>query len=40
MSHDQYVLAYHGGSGDMPTDPAEVEAVMEQWGAWYGAMGG
>lgn len=35
----KYVLAYHGGEGEMPSDPAEVQKVMEQWGAWYGSMG-
>ncbi len=34
-----YVMTYSGGSGDMPTDPAEVEQVMAAWGAWYGTMG-
>ncbi len=34
-----YVLTYHGGSGEMPTDPAEIEKTMEAWGAWYGTIG-
>jgi hypothetical protein len=34
----KYILAYHGGSG-MPDDPAEVEKLMGDWGAWFGAMG-
>jgi len=34
-----YVLTYHGEAGPMPTDPAAMEAVMEEWGAWYGSMG-
>ncbi len=34
-----YVLTYHGEMGGMPEDPAAVEAVMEEWGAWYGSMG-
>ncbi len=33
-----YVLTYHGESS-MPEDPAAVEAVMEEWAAWYGSMG-
>ncbi len=35
----KYVLTYHGEVGAMPEDPAAVEAVMQEWGAWYGAMG-
>ncbi len=35
----KFVLTYHGEAGGMPTDPAEVEAVMAEWGAWYGSMG-
>lgn len=34
-----YVLTYHGEMGPMPDDPAVMEAVMEEWGAWYGSMG-
>ena len=34
-----YVLTYHGEMGPMPDDPAAMEAVMEEWGAWYGSMG-
>lgn len=34
-----YVLTYHGEMGPMPDDPSVVEAVMEEWGAWYGSMG-
>lgn len=37
----KYVLTYHGEMNmeDMPTEPAAVEAVMAEWGAWYGTMG-
>ncbi len=35
----KYVLTYHGGSGEMPTDPAVLEEMMAAWGAWYGSMG-
>ncbi len=35
----KYVLTYHGEAGGMPEDPAEVDAVMQEWGAWYGTMG-
>lgn len=35
----KYLLTYHGGDADMPTDPAEIEATMAAWGAWYGTMG-
>jgi hypothetical protein len=34
----KYLFVYHGGG--MPQDPAEVEAIMQAWGAWFGAMGG
>lgn len=34
-----YVLTYHGEMGSMPDDPEAVEAVMEEWGTWYGSMG-
>ena len=32
-------LTYSGGSGEMPSDPEEVAAVMAQWEAWYGNLG-
>ena len=37
----KYVLTYHGEMNmeDMPTDPAAIEAVMAEWGAWYESMG-
>ena len=35
----KYVLTFHGEMGPMPDDPAVMEAVMAEWGAWYGAMG-
>ena len=34
----KYVFNYHG-DGDMPTDPAEIEAVMQAWSAWFGELG-
>lgn len=34
-----YVLTFHGEMGGMPDDPEAVEAVMQEWGAWYGSMG-
>lgn len=34
-----YVLTFHGEMGPMPDDPAVMEAVMQEWGAWYGSMG-
>ncbi len=34
-----YVLSYHGDGGEMPSDPAAIEAAMAEWGAWYGTMG-
>ncbi|WP_170563700.1 YciI family protein [Ruegeria atlantica] len=33
----QYLFVYHGGT--TPTDPAEVEATMAAWGAWFQGMG-
>ena len=32
-----FLLLYTGGS--MPESPAEQEAVMQAWGAWYGKIG-
>ncbi|MEM9565249.1 MAG: YciI family protein [Actinomycetota bacterium] len=34
-----YVLSYHGGTAEIPTDPAEVEKLMAAWGAWFGQLG-
>jgi hypothetical protein len=34
----KYILAYHGGGG-MPDDPAEVERIMGEWGAWFDTLG-
>lgn len=34
-----FVLTYHGEMGPMPDDPVAVEAVMAEWGAWYGSIG-
>lgn len=33
----KYLFVYHGGSA--PTNPADVKAVMDAWGAWFGSMG-
>ncbi len=33
----KFMFVYHGGTA--PTDPAEQERVMAEWGAWYGSMG-
>ena len=33
----QYLFVYHGGH--TPTDPAEIEATMAAWGAWFQGMG-
>ena len=38
MKMPKFVLTYHGEMG-MPEDPAEMQAVMDQWGAWYGSIG-
>ncbi len=37
----KYLLTYHGEMRmeDMPTEPAAVQAVMAEWGAWYESMG-
>lgn len=35
----KYVLTYHGEMGPMPDDPAAMQAIMDEWGAWYGSMG-
>lgn len=34
----KYVLTYHGGAG-MAETQAEIDAVMAEWGAWFGQMG-
>ncbi len=39
MKMPKYVLTYHGVAGPMPSEPTEIEAVMAEWGAWYGTMG-
>ncbi len=33
----KYVFVYHGGSH--PETEAEVAAVMDAWGSWFGSMG-
>jgi hypothetical protein len=33
----KYLFVYHGGKP--PSNPADVKAVMDAWGAWFGAMG-
>lgn len=32
-----FVFAYHGGT--TPQDPADIERVMAEWGAWFESMG-
>lgn len=34
-----YVLTFHGAIEPMSDDPAATEALMQEWGAWYGSMG-
>ncbi len=34
----KYLFVYHGG-GKPPSDPQEIKATMDAWGAWFGAMG-
>jgi len=33
----KYLLVYHGGKP--PSNPADVKAVMDAWGAWFGSLG-
>ena len=33
----KYLLVYHGGTP--PSNPADAKAVMDAWGAWFGALG-
>jgi hypothetical protein len=33
----KYLFVYHGNGA--PTNPADVEKVMNAWGAWFGSMG-
>ncbi|NOE27999.1 YciI family protein [Ruegeria sp. HKCCD6157] len=33
----KFLFVYHGGH--TPTDPAEIEATMAAWGAWFQDMG-
>jgi len=32
-----YLLLYSGGG--MASDPAEQQAIMAEWGAWFGSLG-
>ena len=34
----KYLFVYHGG-GDNPETEAEIAAVMDAWGAWFGGLG-
>jgi hypothetical protein len=34
----KYLFVYHGGG--MPQDPAEIETIMQAWGAWFESLGG
>jgi hypothetical protein len=34
-----YLLAYHGGGGEMPADEAAMQAEVARWGAWMGQLG-
>ncbi len=33
----KYLFVYHGGKS--PSNPAEIKAVMDAWGAWFGGLG-
>lgn len=34
----KYLFVYHGG-GHNPSTEAEVAAIMDAWGAWFGGIG-
>jgi|SRR5580704_4259459 hypothetical protein len=33
----KFLFVYHGGKP--ATDPSEIKAVMDAWGAWFGTLG-
>jgi hypothetical protein len=33
----KFLFVYHGGKP--ATDPSEIKAVMDAWGAWFGSLG-
>ena len=33
----KYLFVYHGGKP--PSDPTEIKAQMDAWGAWFGSVG-
>lgn len=35
----KFHFTYSGGSGEMPSEPEEIAAVMAEWEAWYGQLG-
>lgn len=35
----KYVLTYHGGNHEMPTNDAEMEQLMGDWGRWFAQLG-
>lgn len=35
----KYLFVYHGATGPVPTDPAEIKAIHDAWGAWFASMG-
>ena len=35
----KFVLTYHGGPGEMPSDPAVMEEIMAAWGTWFESIG-
>jgi hypothetical protein len=35
----KYLFVYHGAAGPMPTDPAEIKAIHDAWGGWFGSLG-
>lgn len=35
----KFLLIYHGASGPMPSSQAEIDKVMQAWGAWMESVG-
>ena len=35
----EFLLVYHGASGPMPESQAEIDKVVQAWGAWFVRLG-
>lgn len=35
----KYLLTYHGELATFPEDPAELQAISDKWGEFYGSIG-